>query len=68
VWRVVRVGAVLTFPSLFSPQAFDKGFMAKHGRLPSKMEKEEIRPLYEEYHAVKSQLDIIEAEGGPKAS
>lgn len=37
-------------------KAFDAEFTRKHGRMPTKSEKEPIRDLYELYHAVKVQI------------
>ena len=48
---------------------FDEDFEAQHGRTPNRSDKEVMRPLYQKYHDVKSQLEDlrakIEASHGP---
>jgi hypothetical protein len=38
-------------------RAFDDSFSKSHGRLPTKAEKEHLRPLYTRYHALKTQIE-----------
>lgn len=48
---------------------FDEDFESQHGRVPNRSDKEVMRPLYQKYHDVKSQLEElkikIEASHGP---
>jgi hypothetical protein len=48
---------------------FDEDFESQHGHVPSRSDKEVMRPLYQKYHDVKNQLDElkakIEASHGP---
>ena len=40
---------------------FDDDFTATHGHAPRKADKEIMRPMYQSYHDVKSELDVIRA-------
>jgi len=42
---------------------YDMNFARQHGRMPVKSEKEPIRHLYENYNALKSQIQMMEQEG-----
>ncbi len=42
---------------------YDMNFARQHGRMPVKSEKEPIRHLYENYNALKSQIQLMEQEG-----
>lgn len=41
-------------------RAFDDTFSKSHGRLPTKAEKEHLRPLYTRYHALKTQIEDVD--------
>ena len=47
---------------------YDMRFARRHGRMPVKAEKEPIRPLYEKYNALWSQITNMELEGQDLAS
>jgi hypothetical protein len=40
---------------------FDDQFVGTHGRAPRKSDKEVMRPLYQQYHEVKAELDALQA-------
>lgn len=43
-------------------KAFDAHFLATYGRAPSKVEKEQIRHVYQVYHTIKVQIKVLEAQ------
>ncbi len=47
---------------------YDINFVAQHGRMPVKAEKEPIRHLYESYNRLKSQISQMERDGRHSAS
>lgn len=42
-------------------RAFDSKFLADNGRMPSKPEKEHLRPMYQRYHDLKAMITTLES-------
>jgi hypothetical protein len=42
-------------------KTFDEDFLASHGRMPRKQDKEVMRPYYQRYHDLKDEIDALKA-------